>query len=467
MALVLSLAVTFDSAVYATTTTYLTLNDAGKAYYVSGAGTDVLTFNYVIAAGQNTADLGVTGSSTGIEDAAGNAANLTGIKGNLPGPLQIDTTAPKISSIATSGTGIKSGTGDLGPGSIITLTVNFSEIVNVNTTNGIPTLALSDGGTASYVGGTGTSALRFVYTVGALGSGQNSSDLTLASSNAFELNGATVSDNAGNAPVLTAANNYNPAGTLQIDTTPPTVTAVVTSPTAGEVTTGNTAVITLDMSEKVSVSGSPIMLLNDGGTASYDPTHSTSTALAFDYTVASGQVTTDLVLSGMQLASPSGIADLAGNAANLAGAGANLGLQVNTSSTGTAGPSGGNFTINGTQDLALFGASTASVAFGAGSAGTLALYNSQSFAGTVAGVTTLDRLDLADINFATIQTPTFSGDVMQGMLNVTDGTHTANLSLLGNYIASTFVPTSDGHGGTIITDPPALVAQTQLTQPHA
>jgi hypothetical protein len=30
-----------------------------------------------------------------------------------------------------------------------------------------------------------------------------------------------------------------------------------------------------------------------------------------------------------------------------------------------------------------------------------------------------------------------------------------NIALLGNYLASTFVASSDGHGGTSIIDPPA------------
>jgi hypothetical protein len=33
---------------------------------------------------------------------------------------------------------------------------------------------------------------------------------------------------------------------------------------------------------------------------------------------------------------------------------------------------------------------------------------------------------------------------------LTDSTHSANIALLGNYLASTFVASSDGHGGTNI-----------------
>jgi 20S proteasome alpha/beta subunit len=101
------------------------------------------------------------------------------------------------------------------------------------------------------------------------------------------------------------------------------------------------------------------------------------------------------------------------------------------------------------------------------STGTLKLDHASSFAGTVAGMGAQDTLDLADINFATLQQPIFSGNTSGGMLNVTDGTHTANIALLGNYMASTFVTSSDGHGGTYIVDT-SVASQTTLAQPlHA
>ena len=104
----------------------------------------------------------------------------------------------------------------------------------------------------------------------------------------------------------------------------------------------------------------------------------------------------------------------------------------------------------------------------AGSTGTLQLENPSSFTGTVAGLTGQDALDLRFINPATVQTPTYSGNSSGGTLTVTDGTHTANIALLGNYLASTFVASSDGHGGTAIVDP-VLSSSTQqmvLTQPQ-
>ena len=443
----------------------LALNDGGTATYTGGSGTSALNFTYMVAAGQNTADLTVNGlalNGATIKDGAGNNAIRSGAATNPAGILQIDTTAPTIRSVVASGTGITGGAGDLDAGNTVTLTVNFSEAVTVAgvTSSTTPFLTLNDLGAATYIGGSGTTALTFAYTVAA---GQNTPDLTVTGLN---LNGATIEDGAGNNTVLSGAVR-NPAGILKIDTTAPTVTKVVSSVTTGEVTTGHNIRITLDTSEAVNVSGAPVLLLNDGGTASYDAAHSTATALAFNYTVAAGQVTTDLVVSGIELPSASAIADLAGNNANLSGASANLGLRINTTATGSAGPSGGNFSITGSTELELFGASTANVTFAPGDTGILKLDAASQFNGTVSGLALGNELDLADIAFGANTTLGYAPNAGNtgGTLNLMDGSHTANILLLGNYMASSFVTASDGHGGTLIADPPlppqALLAQSQ------
>jgi hypothetical protein len=138
-----------------------------------------------------------------------------------------------VSSIVTSGTGITSGGGDLNAGHVVTLTVNFTGTVTVNTTGGAPTLKLNDGGTATYTGGSGSTALTFSYTVAA---GQNTPDLGVA---AFNLNGATVTDGSGNTADVSGATNLNPAGTLVIDTTAP-VPAFSQEPPS---TTGSTTAV--------------------------------------------------------------------------------------------------------------------------------------------------------------------------------------------------------------------------------
>jgi hypothetical protein len=98
----------------------------------------------------------------------------------------------------------------------------------------------------------------------------------------------------------------------------------------------------------------------------------------------------------------------------------------------------------------------------AGSTGTLQLDDPSSFTGTVAGLAGQDTLDLMNINPATVQTPTYSGNSSGGTLTVTDGTHTADIALLGNYLASIFVASSDGHGGTAIVDPVLTSSNQQM-----
>ncbi len=120
-----------------------------------------------------------------------------------------------MTSVVTSGTGIDgSGNGDLNAGHVVTLTVNMSEAVTV--AGGTPTLSLNNGGTASYTGGSGSTALTFSYTVGA---GQRH---LRPGGDVVQPERGDRQDAAGNSANLSGAVT-NPAGTLQIDTTAPTV----------------------------------------------------------------------------------------------------------------------------------------------------------------------------------------------------------------------------------------------------
>jgi hypothetical protein len=92
-----------------------------------------------------------------------------------------------------------------------------------------------------------------------------------------------------------------------------------------------------------------------------------------------------------------------------------------------------------------------------GASGALELAQSQSYTGTVTGFSTTGKtlLDLGDIGFVSSTEATFSGTASGGVLTVTDGTHTTRIALRGDYLASTFTASSDGHGGTIVVDPAA------------
>ncbi len=97
----------------------LQLNDGETATYASGSGTDTLTFDYTVAAGDNTPDLTVTGSALNgatIEDGSGNEANLAGALMQPTGTLTVDT------SIVPTGT-LTSGGGSTVPTTTITSNV--------------------------------------------------------------------------------------------------------------------------------------------------------------------------------------------------------------------------------------------------------------------------------------------------------------------------------------------------------
>jgi hypothetical protein len=88
----------------------------------------------------------------------------------------------------------------------------------------------------------------------------------------------------------------------------------------------------------------------------------------------------------------------------------------------------------------------------------------------VAGLRGQDAIDLADIGFAAGSTLGYSGnaDNSGGTLSASDGMHTANIALLGSYMASSFAAASDGHGGTMISAAAQSTNETPLvTQPHA
>jgi len=101
-----------------------------------------------------------------------------------------------------------------------------------------------------------------------------------------------------------------------------------------------------------------------------------------------------------------------------------------------------------------------------GGVGTLELAKSQSYGGTIAGFSKSGGtfLDLADIKFIDTGEATYSGTKTGGVLTVTDGTHTATINLVGNYLNSTFIAASDGHGGTLVHDP--AKAPAAVPSPH-
>jgi len=211
----------FSEAVTVSGAPTLSLNDGATATYVGGSGTSSLTFSTTIAStDKNTAALAITGvnlpSGASIKDASGLAANLTGAVKTFSG-LQIDPILPAVTQATAS-----PGTGTALVGDTITLTLGFNEAVTVA---GTPTLSLNDGNTATYVGGTGTSALTFKTTVASTDT--NTSALAITGVNLPS--GASIKDSSGVEANLSGA--VTTFTGLQIDpptspSTPPTTPSV-------------------------------------------------------------------------------------------------------------------------------------------------------------------------------------------------------------------------------------------------
>ena len=182
------------------------------ATYSSGTGTSTLVFTYTVQSGDTATDLDYVSTSSlalnsgTIKDASGNDANLTlaspGASGSLANSkaFVIDGNAPTISGVTSS-----TSDGTFKIGDSISISVSFSDSVNVVTTGGTPTLDLETGTTnrtATYSSGTGTSTLVFTYTVQ---SGDTATDLDYVSTSSLALNSGTIKDASGNDATLTLA----------------------------------------------------------------------------------------------------------------------------------------------------------------------------------------------------------------------------------------------------------------------
>ena len=136
----------------------------------------------------------------------------------------------------------------------------------------------------------------------------------------------------------------------------PTLTALTASPDTGDITTGHSIAFTLDLSAPVTVSGgTPDLILNDGGTATYDAAASGTSDLVFDYTVQSGQSTDALAVStldlnGASITGAGGSADLS----NVATSFPNLGINASTTISNSTTLLSDNFTQDSSLNANLF-----------------------------------------------------------------------------------------------------------------
>jgi|GEM_PF-4425050 len=197
--MLIPITVTFDVAVNVTGIPQLTLETGATDQvvdYSGGSGSNTLTFNYTVQTGDTNPDLDYVDANAlalnggAIQDGVANNAILTlpmpGAAGSLGANKNI-----AIDWDAATVTGVTSTNGSYTTGALLTITVTFSEAVNVT---GVPQLTLETGATdrvANYTGGSGTTMLTFEYTVQA---GDEASDLDYVNANALSLNGGTIQD---------------------------------------------------------------------------------------------------------------------------------------------------------------------------------------------------------------------------------------------------------------------------------
>ncbi|SFU20892.1 Putative Ig domain-containing protein, partial [Algoriphagus locisalis] len=243
-------AVVVDDAGGSPTLTLETGSSDRQATYQSGSGTTTLNFSYIVQLGDVSSDLGYTGTNalalngSTIENALGDAAILSlppsGSANSLSGQkdLVIDGVIPVIASVSVPSNGVYA------LGQNLNFTVNFSEAVTVA---GSPQFSLTVGAStqqASYLSGSGTSALVFRYTV-------QSGDLDLNGivAGTLSLNGATIRDAAGNNANL-MLNGIGSTSQVLVDGVRPTVVSLSLDNTALNI--GQSATLSVVFSERVS-----------------------------------------------------------------------------------------------------------------------------------------------------------------------------------------------------------------------
>ncbi|PTT91356.1 pyrrolo-quinoline quinone, partial [Pelomonas sp. HMWF004] len=314
--------ITFSEAVTGLTTADFSVANGSLSGLSSSDGGTTWTATLNPAAGITDTTNVVTLDNTGVIDAAGNAGAGTTTSNNYA----IDTLAPTIASVAVPANGTYVA------GQNLDFTVNLSEAVVVDTTGGTPRIAvtLDTGGTAyaSYLSGSGTGALTFRLVVA---SGQlDSNGIAVASS--LDLNGGTLRDAAGNNAV-TALNGVGSTAGVRVDAIAPGVTAVAV-PADGRYNAGDVLSFTVSFSEAVTVTGTPRLALDIGGTPVFAryASGSGSNALVFEYTVQAGDNDSNGIAVSSLQANGGTLRDAAGNAASptLVGVSSSAGVIVDT-----------------------------------------------------------------------------------------------------------------------------------------
>lgn len=290
------------------------------AGYVSGSGSNVLTFVYRVSAGDASAGFlnyrddqalslnggtitrylvgstGTTGvaavlsltATTAAGKALMNNAQLT-IDGLPPTVTSIKVSSPAAASTATRG-------------DEVVIAISFSALVTVDTSKGTPSLQMAVGANnreAVYTSGSGTQALSFRYVVGL---GDTAPDgVNYRSRSALLLNGGTIRRTSMSPTLdafLTLPDPPSLSPQIIVDralTFTTSITSLTADVAAGSYGTKQVITLSLSFTDEVALSGStpPALQLNTGAIVPY-ATGSATRTLVFLYIVKDGESTTSL-----------------------------------------------------------------------------------------------------------------------------------------------------------------------------
>ncbi|HZL01448.1 MAG TPA: hypothetical protein VFC47_16295, partial [Caulobacteraceae bacterium] len=283
----------------------------------------------------------------------------------------------------------------------------------------------------------------FTVTNGTTGSGSNAGRVTVTQNGTLDIGGVFA-----NAGLLLAENN----GAVRVAAGGLMLTGRGSVYLADNTLEGATTGATLTTSNFIhgagQLGGGQMTLVNQAGGVieSYGPSL---------FTIDTGANT--ITNAGLFLATSAGgmtIASAVANSGHFAVNGGSLTV------TGAVTGAGYAEVVKGVLDFAA--SFNQNVVFTASSTGTLELAHSTAYAGKIQGLSTTgaNALSLDDITFASgVTTASYSGSATSGVLAVTDGTHTAHIHLIGDYLGRAFtVSAGVGGVGTKVIDPAARAA---------
>ncbi|TMW65914.1 hypothetical protein Poli38472_003679 [Pythium oligandrum] len=280
-----------------------------SAVYLSGSGTSALVFRFVC-------DPNDQATVFDIADPTSLRASFGSIFGYIR-RLAMNPILPAVLNLPIAGLSSKGisidqdcafvnsvsvarADGAVGAGEIIQFTVQYSATVNVDITNGRPSLLLTTQRRATYLSGTGSQSLTFQYTVAV---DDPTTRLNYADIYSLQLNGGQITATGTGKPASTVlpAPSTSPLATtsrITIDTTTPVVLEVLT-PTLDDVyTVGDRLIVVVRMNSPIDVSSSSgrgtLTLFLQLGLVSGVPASLVSfeaDRMYFAWTVSSGQST--------------------------------------------------------------------------------------------------------------------------------------------------------------------------------